>query len=496
MHFMVLVEFHHAVSGTYQRITSYFRPDFLLGLSATPDRLDGRDVYAVCDYNVPYAISLQQAINKGILSPFRYYGIYDSTDYSEVAFRNGRYSPSELEKLYRKAGSRTKLILDHYRKHPSKRALAFCSSRAHADFMAESFNQAGIPSAAIYSGSKTDRSEVLQNLKEGKIRVLFSVDMFNEGVDVPEIDMVMMLRPTESPAVFLQQLGRGLRKSEGKEYLNVLDFIGNYRNANRIPAFLSDRSHIKAQALESLQAPANCYIDFDLELIDLFRRMEKNGMTFEQRFLEEFHRIAEMKGGRPSRMDLFEELDEDVLNQAMKKGSKNPLHLYFEFLEEHGLLSQDEKKLTENETASRMIRFLETTSMSRIYKMPVLMSFLDHGSLRAKVSAEEILKVWKEFFASNENWKDLPGVNSYQEFLKISDRAHLANIRRNPVHFLDRSSEGLFWLDEENSLNLDPGLLKFLQAEALAAIWQDIVSFRTMEYLRSRLKKKIEQKQR
>ena len=229
--YVVVDEFHHAVTDQYRRIVEYFKPQFLLGLTATPERMDGRSIYEICDYNVPYEISLAEAINKGMLVPFHYYGIYDDTDYSSLHVVRGRYDEKELNETYIGNVHRHEMIYKYYCKYSSKRALGFCCSREHAEEMAREFNRRGIPSAAVYSGDQgeyaEERSVAVKNLSDGNIRVIFSVDMFNEGVDIASLDMVMFLRPTESPVVFLQQLGRGLRTFRGKRYLTVLDFIGN-----------------------------------------------------------------------------------------------------------------------------------------------------------------------------------------------------------------------------------------------------------------------------
>ena len=227
-----------------RKIIAYFKPKFLLGLTATPERTDGRSIYELCDYNVPYEINLCQAINRGILVPFHYYGIYDRTDYSGLRFVKGDYLESELNATYLNNAVRDNLIYKHYLKYRSERALGFCCSRLHAEYMAKIFSKKGIPSVAVYSNSdgeySENRSSAIKMLEEGKIKVIFSVDMFNEGVDIPEVDAVMFLRPTQSGIVFLQQLGRGLRTSKGKEYLNVLDFIGNYKYAGKNISLLSD----------------------------------------------------------------------------------------------------------------------------------------------------------------------------------------------------------------------------------------------------------------
>lgn len=245
--YIVIDEFHHAVNDGYLRIIDYFKPKFLLGLTATPERMDGRSIYEICDYNVPYEISLGEAINRGMLVPFHYYGIYDDTDYSKLHVVKGRYVEKELNETYIGNVHRHELIYKYYKKYGSIRALGFCCSRAHAEEMAADFSRRGIPSAAVYSNSDGDYSEersvAIKKLQSGEIKVIFSVDMFNEGVDIPSVDMVMFLRPTESPIVFLQQLGRGLRQFSGKEYLNVLDFIGNYEKAGNVRKLLTGNAY-------------------------------------------------------------------------------------------------------------------------------------------------------------------------------------------------------------------------------------------------------------
>lgn len=277
--YIIIDEFHHAVAQNYQNILEYFKPKFLLGLTATPERYDNKDVFALCDYNNVYEIRLKEAINKDFLVPFRYYGIMDdSIDYTQVNIINGYYEEKDLEKKLM-IHKRAKLILEHYQKYNSKQAIAFCCTRQHAEYMAEYFNQNNIKSSSVYSGSQgkntQERSKAIKNLKEDKIRVIFTVDMFNEGLDIPSIDMVLFLRPTESPTIFLQQLGRGLRKYPDKKYLTVLDFIGNYKKANTIPFLLSDTTNDTKILLEKspleFEYPIDCQIDFDFKLINLFK---------------------------------------------------------------------------------------------------------------------------------------------------------------------------------------------------------------------------------
>lgn len=209
-------------------------------------------MYELYDFEVPYEITLKEAVNRGVLVPFHYYGIMDDTvDYSALHFVRGHYEESELTAAYLENTKRDQLILGYFRKYHPKHALGFCCSRQHASHMAKFFSESGVAAGAVYSREDNtenegdekaywlDRIEAVKKLESREIQVLFCVDMFNEGVDIPVVDLVMFLRPTESPIIFLQQLGRGLRKAPGKEYLTVLDFAGNYRQANLAPYLLS-----------------------------------------------------------------------------------------------------------------------------------------------------------------------------------------------------------------------------------------------------------------
>ena len=311
--YVVIDEFHHAVNDQYQRIVNYFKPQFLLGLTATPERMDGKNIYEICDYNVPYEISLKEAINKGMLVPFHYYGIYDETDYTSLHLVKGRYDEKELNETYIGNVRRTDLIYKYYMKYRSKRALGFCCSRQHAEEMAREFSKRGVASAAVYSNAdgefSEDRDRAVAKLKDQEIKVIFSVDMFNEGVDIAALDMVMFLRPTESPIVFLQQLGRGLRTSRGKEYLNVLDFIGNYEKAGRAPLLLSGGKTLgekAAHAYNDIEYPDDCIVDFDMRLIDLFKELDKKSLSVKERIRQEYYRVKALLDDRaPTRMELF-----------------------------------------------------------------------------------------------------------------------------------------------------------------------------------------------
>ncbi len=495
--YIVIDEFHHAVTECYQCIIDYFKPKFLLGLTATPERMDGRSIYEICDYNVPYEITLKDAINRGMLVPFHYYGIYDKTDYSGLRLKKGHYEEKDLNRIYIENEGRNKLIFCHYMKYRSKRALGFCCSRLHAEDMAKDFSKRGIPSVAVYSNGdgefSQDRGTAIQRLKNGEIKVIFSVDMFNEGVDITSVDMVMFLRPTESPIVFLQQLGRGLRRSRGKEYLNVLDFIGNYEKAGKAPYLLSGKSYSEAMEshtfLQEFEYPDECMVDFDLRLIDLFREMEKRNQTIRERIREEYFRVKELLDRIPSRMELFTYMDDSVYELCMRNSKENPFHRYLEYLEEMGELSPEEKKVFDG-IGREFLKVLETTNMQKSYKMPILEAFYNDGNVRLAVTDEEVLFSWKRFFSTGTNWKDLENVTSFEDYKMITDQKHLSKAKTMPIHFLKKSGKEFFVEREGYALGLRMELKDVIQEKAFRKHMKDIIEYRTMEYYRRRYMEK------
>ncbi len=231
--FIVIDEVHHISADSYRPILNYFTPKILLGLTATPERHDGSDIREDFCGTIAAELRLPEAINQRHLCPFQYFGLDDPTDLSNVQWVKGRYLPSELTRIYTANDQRIGHILRSMEEVIGKihkiKALAFCVSQDHAQYVCEKFLLKGIKSAVLTSSNSQDRVRLREQLISGKINVLFVVDIFNEGVDIPEIDTVIFLRPTESLTVFLQQLGRGLRLSDGKDCLTVLDFVGNAR---------------------------------------------------------------------------------------------------------------------------------------------------------------------------------------------------------------------------------------------------------------------------
>jgi superfamily II DNA or RNA helicase len=272
---VIVDEFHHAMASTYRRLLEHLTPKVLVGLTATPERTDGADVREWFDGRTAVELRLWEALEQGLLAPFQYFGLHDDVALEQVRWKRGRgYDVTELTNVYTGDDHRVRLILqavhDKVEDPGRMRALGFCVSIQHAEFMAQRFSAVGIPSRAITSQtSREDRAAALAALRERTVNVLFTVDLFNEGLDIPTVDTVLFLRPTESATVFLQQLGRGLRLAEDKACLTVLDFIGaqhqEFRFDLRFRALTgSSRRGLQRDVEQGFPTlPAGCHIQLD-----------------------------------------------------------------------------------------------------------------------------------------------------------------------------------------------------------------------------------------
>ena len=276
--FIIVDEFHHASAPTYQRFLNYFKPKILLGLTATPERMDGASILDYFDNRIAAEIRLPEAIDRKLLSPFQYFGVTDTVDLSNLKWARGGYEKSELTNLYslnrEVAVKRANHIIESLDKYVTDmdtvKGLGFCVSKEHAHFMAEQFNEAGIASISLVGESKDEeRKTAKDRLVKGELRFIFVVDIYNEGVDIPEVNTVLFLRPTESLTIFLQQLGRGLRIAPEKDCLTVLDFIGQankrYNFEEKFRALLANTKHSVDYELKHgfVSAPKGCYVQFE-----------------------------------------------------------------------------------------------------------------------------------------------------------------------------------------------------------------------------------------
>lgn len=272
--YIILDETHHSKAESYERILEYFNPKILLGLTATPERMDGRDILEFFNNRIAAEIRLTEAIDKKLLSPFHYFAVTDPVSLEHLEWRRGGYLPTELSNVYTKNDQRAQLVLDSIDKYLTNleevKGLGFCVSKEHAKYMSDFFNRHGIPSINLDSDSlKEERDTAQLRLTKGEIKFIFIVDLYNEGVDIPEVNTILFLRPTESQTIFLQQLGRGLRLSENKEVLTVLDYVGqanrNYDFNLKLRALVGKtRKSMKEEVEQEFpNLPKGCFIQLE-----------------------------------------------------------------------------------------------------------------------------------------------------------------------------------------------------------------------------------------
>ena len=392
--YVVVDEFHHASAPTYRRLIDYFKPRFLLGLTATPERTDGGDLLALCQENLVYRCDLSEGIRRGLLSPFHYFGVPDEVDYSNIPWRSSRFDEAALTRAVA-TQSRAQNALDQYRKHAGARTLAFCCSQLHADFMAEYFRTAGLRAAAVHSGEgSAPRATSLEKLEAGELDAIFAVDIFNEGLDLPQIDTVMMLRPTESRILWLQQFGRGLRRSEGKERLTVIDYIGNHRTFLIKPRTLFELGSADvevARALQLLQAgtadlPPGCEVTYDLEAVDILKgllRLPGRGVAL-RAYYEDFH---ERNAIRPTAVEAFHE-------GYNPRSARKSYGSWFGFVRAMGDLNPAESAALDRHSA--LLESLEITPMTKSFKMLVLLAMLNRGHFPGEIRIGELAEAFGE----------------------------------------------------------------------------------------------------
>ena len=276
--YIIVDEFHHAAAPTYQKLLSYYKPQILLGLTATPERMDGKSILPYFNNRIAAEIRLPEAIDRKLLCPFQYFGVTDNIDLDNLKWAAGGYDKGELSRIYTLSGMmanrRADLVVSSLLKYVTDiddvKGLGFCVTIEHAEFMSNYFNEHGIPSMFLTGHSPDEeRKEAKSRLVKGEVRFIFVVDIYNEGVDIPEVNTVLFLRPTESLTVFLQQLGRGLRLSEDKECLTVLDFIGQankkYNFEDKFASLLSNTTRGVTREIKDgfVSLPKGCYIQLE-----------------------------------------------------------------------------------------------------------------------------------------------------------------------------------------------------------------------------------------
>ncbi|MUT65719.1 DUF3427 domain-containing protein [Paenibacillus sp. NEAU-GSW1] len=391
--YIVVDEFHHAAAPSYQKLLAHYEPKILLGLTATPERMDGKDILSYFDDAIAAEIRLTDAIDRKLLAPFQYFGITDSVDLSQVKWSRKGYDLQELENLYTHNKIRANQIMNSMRKYVTDihdvKGLGFCVSIEHALYMAKVFNEAGISAIALHGGSSDeDRQLAKRKLVSGEIRMIFVVDLYNEGVDIPEVNTILFLRPTESVTVFLQQLGRGLRLAENKECLTVLDFIGqahkDYNFQDKFRALLGKTKHSVLHYVENgfSSLPRGSFIQLEKQTKEYILNNLKQAATNRKRLVGKM-KYFEEDTGLPLTLENFVRYHGVSLYEFY--GGRNGKRSFYELKAEAGLI--DAYPFENGEYLTKRIPALLSLNSRRLLRF--LISYIEDG--RTAQSEEERL---------------------------------------------------------------------------------------------------------
>lgn len=479
--FVVMDEVHHAHAPSYRRVLARLNAGFILGLTATPERTDGVDVASIFDDNLAYHASIGDGIAEESLVPFHYVGIKDTVDFGQIPWRNGRFALEELEDRVIRSERMDRLWLT-MQKQPANRTIVFCCSRRHALFTRDWLRSNGLQAAAVFSGGGSDSySESLENLRRGNLHCLCVVDMFNEGLDIPAVDRVIMLRPTESKVIFLQQLGRGLRASEGKSRLLVIDFVGNHRIfAQRLIHILS--LHKAAANWTTLKKwlngetpdlPDGCLIDVEVEAKDLIRQFIPTGPS---QAIEAYRAMRDDLGRRPTILEVF---NQGFLPRAIaaRDGS------WFAFCRAEGDLNEIEAQVCEQ--IGDWLKMLEATGMNKSYKMVVLRVLLDQESLSTAVELNQFARACRRYLQNHEVLRqDLQGDGHAVDHALADDPEWTKWWNKWPIdRWTDLQGSKKWFVREGEQFRfnqpIDPGLQPTLEA-----MTSEIIDWRLAQYVR------------
>ena len=483
---VVVDEVHHAAAASYRRILDRLDPAFLLGLTATPDRADAADILGLFDDFVAYRADIASGIDLGRLVPFHYLGLKDDIDYENIPWRNRQFDPEALSRAAQ-TEARMQTLWRAWTAEPGERTLVFCCSVAHVRFVRDWLRARGLGVAAVHSGGDSDdRERSLAALEHGELAAVCTVDMFNEGVDVPSIDRVVMLRPTESSVVFLQQLGRGLRAFPGKTAVQVIDFVGNHRMfLERLRVLLSLGGHAGAERLRALlqpdgtpELPAGCSVELELEAKALlFRLFQVRGVDEVERAYRELcleRRTADSPVARPTAGEL-QRMGYLPSRLRERHGS------WFEFVRGESGLALEELALLD--VVAAFLRELEVTPMTRCFKMVTLEVLLEHDALIHGMPIDDLAihsHVWLR--RSPELFGDVVDELRVQALDDVLRAQWIAYWKQNPIAAWTTRRDGRAWFrldDVRFRLDLDvaPALV-----EPLHRLTRELVDYRLVQY--------------
>lgn len=469
---IVIDEAHRIGANSYQKIIQYFKPKLLLGMTASPERTDGYDVYKEFNHNIAYEIRLEQALEENFLCPFHYFGITDIVFENEVIDDNMNLRDFSKLTCDERVNYIIKQIEFFGHSGTTINGLVFCSSKKEAQVLSEKFNEKGYFTIALTGeDSQEKREEAINRLTskniDEKIDYIFTVDIFNEGVDIPEINQVIMLRPTESPIVFIQQLGRGLRKATDKEYVVILDFIGNYKNNFMIPIALSgDRSYnkdnIRRFVLEGERIiPGSSTIHFDeIAKKRIFEAIDTADFTDIKLIKENYTNLKNKLGCIPSLLDFDKYGEMDVLRIFDNKS----LGSYYKFLVKY----EKEYKIRLSDNEEKIIEFIskKLANGKRVHELELLKITLNENNKLFN----KLKKILKEKYNL--------GFNDYE-------RKSIINVLTN--NFASGSSkntykECVFIEEKENDYSISNDFKRMLQNNDFRNILSELIEFGISRY--------------
>ncbi|EJR02845.1 DEAD/DEAH box helicase family protein [Bacillus cereus] len=476
---IIVDEFHHAAANSYQRVLDYFKPNFLLGITATPDRNDFRDIYSICDGNVAYRIDFMEAIQRGWLSPFHYYGVHDETDYSQIRWIGNKYDREELAQVQLREELALN-ILEAWKKYKKTRTIVFCSSIRQAVFLSTYFNENGYNTISLHSETKhISREDAIKQLDSNELDAIFTVDLFNEGVDIPSVDTLLFVRPTESLTIFTQQIGRGLRLHEQKESCIVIDLIANYRNADiKMQMLRVDDGKAKGNGRQNI-LPAGCTVEFELEAKQLLDELMKKKMPRKEKLQHSYQTVKMDLGRRPTYLELHK------LGTEESKEYRQEFKSYVGFLAWNDELTEQEKAVFLHSEA--WLQEVEKTGMEKSYKMLLLLAMLQRGKERwyHPISPGEVAPFFHQFLMEKEYRKRIDFSDKQAQRMWEYDEEKVSKlIATMPMTKWSGSSKGLLSFDENLfSLNMD---VRKEDEEILFEWTKEICEYRLHTYFESR----------
>jgi len=446
--YIIIDESHRSGADSYLRLLEHFEPKFLLGMTATPERTDGNDIFSLFDHNIAYEIRLNRAMEENMLSEFHYYGVTDLTIDDEVVENNSDFnlltSDDRVEKIIKNANF-------YGTDNGITRGLIFCSKKDEAKELSEKFNQRGLKTIALTGdNSEEERVDGIKRLESDnindKLDYIFSVDIFNEGVDIPKINQILMIRPTDSAIIFVQQLGRGLRKVDGKGYLTVIDFIGNYKNNYLIPiALYGDISYNKDSLRRlisegSRMIPGASSINFDeITKAKIFQSIDSANMQLLVDLKNDYNLLKYKLGRIPMMMDFIEHGSRDPFLYVESKGS------YFNFI------NKVDKDL-EFDVSNKSVKLLELFSKDinnskRVEESIILKLLITNGSLDIEELRDLILNQYSYNVSPETIDSSVSNINF--EFIREKEKGKLLPVRTiHNLNIIYKDNNKLFFHDE------------------------------------------------